>query len=113
MPDASATESVTVTSLLFQPFAFGGGLVDAVVAGGVASATSTIANTVPPRSVTSGTLLPSSITANRPPETVPSRLSVVSFAGGAPPDPTTGAHAAPVQYWSCSPASAAPTIVFG
>ena len=40
-----------------------------------------------------GVLVASSVTVTRPPEIVPSRLSVVFFTGGAPPDPTTGAHA--------------------
>ena len=70
--------------------------------------------TVPVSSVTFGVLVPSKVTVKRPPETVPSRSSVVSLAGVAPPLLSTGAHVeAAVKYRSCRLASLAPVTVDG
>src|ERR1035437_7067134 len=78
-----------------------------LIVGGVVSGMAT-ANTVPFNSVICGVLVLSNTTWNRPPETVPSRLSCGFLMGAAPPLLNTLSHWLPLKNFSTSAASAPP-----
>lgn len=71
------------------------------------------ANTVPASSVIFRVPVSSKVTVNRPPDTVPSRLSVVSFNGLVSPLLFTGIQVVPLSQASRSEDSSLPATVEG